>query len=189
MLCRAPPPRRVTFRRQRGLASGERAPWRGAGDRAGGKQMSLGRVRGEGSANGGGEAGEPQDPAAALRAGREWRRRCLLSASQIAIWRLRGPAGAATRATLMARFLVAERAPSRSLSSLGTCPSASRGLLSMGNRASPRSQRAGSGRAGLRGQAQRPRRLRAASAPQHPPTPASRVPTPPSPRSSGTHRG
>lgn len=130
--------------------------------------MSLGRERGEGSVNGGGEAGEPQDPAATLRAGREWRRRCLLSASQIAIWRLGGPAGAATRATPMARFLAAERAPSRSLSSLGTCPSASRGLLNMGNRASPPSQRAGSGRGRLGGQARRPRRLRAASAPQHP---------------------
>lgn len=113
-----------------------------------------------------------------MRAGREWWRRCLLSASQIAICRLRGPAEAATRATPMARFLAAERAPSRSLSSLGTCPSASPGLLSMGNRASPRSQRAGSRRARLGGQPQRPRLLRAASAPQHP-RPQLRAESPP----------
>jgi hypothetical protein len=68
----------------------------------------------------------------------------------------------------MARFLAGERAPSRSLSSLGTCPSASGGLLSMGNRASPRSQRAGSRRAQLGGQARRPRQLRAESAFPHP---------------------
>lgn len=58
-----------------------------------------------------------------------------------------GRAGAAARAALMARFRAAERAPSRSLSGLGTCPSASQGLLSMESGASRRPQRAGSGRA------------------------------------------
>lgn len=84
----------------------------------------------------------------------------------------------------MARLRAAERAPSRSLSSLGTCPSASRGLLSMGSRASRRPQRAGSGRAQLRDQGLLPKRLRAASAPQtlrrasRSPRPQHSVPTP-----------
>lgn len=70
VLCRAPPPRRVTFRRQRGLASGERAPCRDAGDQAGGKRMSpVGVERGEGSATGEGRPENPQDPAATPRAG------------------------------------------------------------------------------------------------------------------------
>lgn len=119
--------------------------------------------RGRGSRRAPGPCSHP-----ARRAGVGGRRRCLPSASQIAIWRLPGRAGAAARATPMARFLAGERARSRSLSSLGTCPSASRGLLSMGNRASPRSQRAGSRRAKLGGQARRPRQLRAESASPHP---------------------
>lgn len=80
-----------------------------------------------------------------------------------------GRAGAAARAALMARFRAAERAPSRSLSGLGTCPSASRGLLSMESGASRRPQRAGSGRAQLGDQAQRRSR------------PRERLPLPPAP--------
>ena len=45
----------------------------------------------------------------------------------------------------MARFRAAERAPIRSLSGLGTCPSASQGLLSMESGASRRPQKAGAG--------------------------------------------
>lgn len=62
-------------------------------------------------------------------------------------------AGAAAQTALMARFRAAERAPSRSLSEQGTCPSASRGLLSMESGASRRPQRAGNGRAQLGDQA------------------------------------
>lgn len=68
-----------------------------------------------------------------------------------------GRAGAAARAALMARFCAAERTPSRSLSGLGTCPSASQGLLSMESGASRRPQKAGSGRAQPRDEARRRR--------------------------------
>ena len=96
-----------------------------------------------------------------------------------------GRAGAAARAALMARFHAAEL--SRSLSGQGTCPSASRGLLSMESGASLRPQRAGSGRAQLGDEARRRRRSRAASLPparsaaRPPAGPAGGAPTPPSP--------
>lgn len=90
-----------------------------------------------------------------------------------------GRAGAAARAAQMARFRAAERAPSRSLSGLGTCPSASRGLLSMESEASRRPHRAGSQRAQLGDQARRRMRPRAASPLPAPSLPAGSAPTQP----------
>lgn len=82
---RAPPLRRVTFRRQRGLAR------RGAGPRAGGKQESLGRKRREGRHEGE-EGGERRGHRCAqCRGWRREQRRCLPFTPQIAIWRR--PAG------------------------------------------------------------------------------------------------
>lgn len=168
---RTPRLRRVTFRRQRGLAGGAGGRGRVAARAPGGALGAPGRR----------EAGVPREEAPRTQArgeGREaspWAPRPpqragpRVAAGAAALPCLSPPdsdlaspgrAVAAARGALMARFRAAERALSRSLSGLETCPNASRGLLSMESRASRRPQRAGSGRARLGEQAWRPRRRR-----------------------------
>lgn len=174
---RTPPLRRVTFRRQRGLARrGEaRAPG-GALGAPGRREARVPReeaprrkARGRGGRRAQGPRGHPS---AQCRGWRRGRRCCLAFPPADSDLASPGRAGAAARGALMARFRPEERAPSRSLSGLGTCPSASRGLLSMESFASRWPQRAGSRRAQLREQARRQRRRPAASPPS-PPPPAS----------------
>lgn len=162
---------------------GERA-LRGAGGpgRAGNRGPSGGSAGKEGK--GEGRAASPGAPRPPLRAGPRVAAAAAALPSRFppdSDLASPGRAGAAARAALMARFRAAERVESRSLSGLGTCPSASRGLLSMESGASRWPQRAGSGRAQLGDQARRRRRLRAASPPPGPRPPASRVSTPPRP--------
>lgn len=166
---------------------GERA-WRGAGGpgRAGNRGPSGGSAGKEGK--GEGRAASPGAPRPPLRAGPRVAAAAAALPSRFppdSDLASPGRARAAARAALMARFRAAERVESRSLSGLGTCPSASRGLLSMESGASRRPQRAGSGRAQLGDQARRRRRLRAASPLPGPRPPARQQglhPTPPSPR-------